>query len=515
MSEKPTSRRTFLKAGAGIVVVAAVGGAAYYYLTQAPAPPPAQTTTAAATTAPAVTTTAAATSIVPPTSMEYLAKFPNWQYYYSAETRPTLKYLGGAWMMYPEVQEFWSAVHKQPVEASYLDLFVMAQRIVATEGYGWDVAGTARFPPIKKAGLILPIPVDKLPAWNETKVVDMFIHPERYLKAAQVPRFNYDLWFSEDDYTSHKNLALVSNNWNFDSVTYLPEKLPFEEKGGQKTSISYSELWNKEWKGRAMMQDEAATVFSESANELDATGQVKVSGAIDSLTRDEVDKVFNYLLPIIKSGQVRTFWFKYGDAVTTISTREIWIASTWQPICYDTRRAGTPAYYARLANGPFFWFNGDIISKQTQILDDVYKFINFRIDTWWDAFITRNGYGTMTSNYPEVRDYEGAEFFDWVNNGTATYLPIDRAIKEYCFTDRPELWTLDERLLNALFLPDKYFPPGEKPRVGSADPHGNLRDLGSIADKQKITRYFLSPDLPDDLDYYTEKYTDLKAQIPS
>jgi len=510
MSEKPTSRRTFLKVGAGIAGLAAIGAAGYYYMTQAPPPPPTPTETTTATTA--ATTTA--TSIVPPTSMEYLSKFPHWEYYYSAEPHPTLRYLGGAWMMYPEVQEFWEKVHKQPVEASYLDLFVMAQRIVATEGYGWDVAGTARFPPIKKAGVLRPTPVDKLPAWNESKIVDMFIHPEKYLRPAQVPRFNYNLWYSEEDYTTHKNLSIVSNNWNYDSVTYLPEKLPFEEQGGEKTSFSYSELWNKEWKGRAMMQDEALTVFSESANELDATGQIKVSGATTSLTRDEVDTVYNFLLPIIKSGQVRTFWFKYGDAVNLLSTREIWIGSTWQPICLDTRRAGTPAYYTRLVNGPFFWFNGDIISPRTEMLDDVYKFINFRIDTWWTAFITRNGYGTMTSNYDEVRDYMGAEFFNWVNNGARTYLPTDRAIKELVFPERPELWNLPERLLNALFLPDKYFPPGEKPREGSPDPRGNLRDLGSIADKQKITRYFISPDLPDDLDYYTEKYTDLKAQIP-
>jgi len=417
--------------------------------------------------------------------------------------------------MYPEVAEFWQKVHKQPVEASYLDLFIMAQRIVATEGYGWDVGGVARFPPIKRAGIIKPIPVEKLPRWDEKKVVDLFIHTDKYFKPANAERFKYNLWFSEEDYDTHKNLAMVVTNWNFDSVTYLPEFLPYEEHGGEKTSISYSELWNTEWRGRAMMQDEAMTVFAETANELDATGQMTISGATTNLTREEVDTVYNFLLPVIKSGQVRTFWFKYGDAVNLLSTKEIYIGSTWQPICYDTRRAGTPAYYARLVNGPFFWFNGDIVSKHTAILEDVYKFMNFRIDVWWDAFILGlNGYGTFTSNYDDVREYMGAEFFDWANRGKATYHPIDEIIKEWCFPDNPEYWDLEERLLQALFLPDKYFPPGEKPREGTPDPHGNLRDLGSIEDKMAITRYNLSPDLPDDEEYYVEKFTDLKANIP-
>jgi len=248
---------------------------------------------------------------------------------------------------------------------------------------------------------------------------------------------------------------------------------------------------------------------------VEATGQMTISGATTNLTKDEVDTVYNFLLPIIKAGQIRTFWFKYGDCVDLLATKEVYIGSTWQPPCYDCRRAGTPAYYARLVNGPFMWFNGDIISIHTPILEDVYKFMNFRIDIWWDAFILGlNGYGTFTSDYDDVREYMGAEFFDWANRGEATYLPIDTVIKEWCFPDTPEKWTLPERLQQALFIPDRYFPPGAKPRVGTPDPRGNLRDLGSIKDKQEITRYSLSPDLPDDEEYYIEKYTDLKAQIP-
>jgi len=417
--------------------------------------------------------------------------------------------------MFPEVAEFWEKVHKQPVEASYLDLFIMATRIVATDGYGWDIGGVARFPPIKRAGIIKPIPVDKLAMWKEDKVVDIFTNPGKYFRPANAERFNYNLWFSEDDYTSHKNLSMVVTNWNFDSVTYLPEFLPYEEKGGTKLGFSYSELFNPEWKGRAMMQDEAMTVFGETANELEATGQMTVSGATTNLTRAEVDTVYNYLLPIIKSGQIRTFWFAYGDCVNLLATKEIWIGSTWQPPCYDCRRAGTPAYYARLVNGPFMWFNGDIVSTRTEILEDLYKFMNFRIDIWWDAFILGlNGYGTFTSNYDEVRAYMGKEFFDWANRGIATYLPIDQAIKEWCFPDKSEVWNLDTRLLQALFLPDKYFPPGATPRSGTPHSDGNLRDIGSIEDKEKITRYSISPDLPDDDVYYTDKYNDLKAQIP-
>jgi hypothetical protein len=86
------------------------------------------------------------------------------------------------------------------------------------------------------------------------------------------------------------------------------------------------------------------------------------------------------------------------------------------------------------------------------------------------------------------------------------------------WTDHPEFADLPERLQNALFLPDVYFRhfwTGEPPRTGSPDPKGNLRDIGSVDDKLKITRYYLSPDLPDNNDYYVTKWEQLKANIPT
>jgi len=111
----------------------------------------------------------------------------------------------------------------------------------------------------------------------------------------------------------------------------------------------------------------------------------------------------------------------------------------------------------------------------------------------------------------------GTEFYDWFFNGTSTYLPIGDVMKDI-WPDKPDFSNLPERLQNALFTPDVYFRhfwTGEPARTGSPHPKGNLRDLGSIDDKNKITRYFISPDLPDNNDYYVSKFEGMKAQIPS
>jgi spermidine/putrescine-binding protein len=306
--------------------------------------------------------------------------------------------------------------------------------------------------------------------------------------------------------------------WNFDSVTYLPEFLPYTEEGGTKTTMSYSELWNTEWKGRAGMQDEGLTVFSETCNELEAEGEIDPVANITNLEDSEVDMIYNFLLPIVEAGQIKTFWFNYADIVHLLSTKELYLSSTWQPPCFDTRKAGTPAYYARLVNGPFFWYNSNYVSNETDPakLEDCYKLMNWTLELYMSMLYTRQGYPTPACYYDDYKNGMGDEFYDWFHNGKATYLPIDEIMTEI-WPDNPEFADLEERLQNALFMPDEYFKhfwTGEAPRTGSPHTRGNLRDIGSNEDKMDITRYFLSPDLPDNNDYYVSKYEELKAHMP-
>jgi len=130
---------------------------------------------------------------------------------------------------------------------------------------------------------------------------------------------------------------------------------------------------------------------------------------------------------------------------------------------------------------------------------------------------TRQGYPSPGVGWEDYKSAMGPEFYDWFFNGKTTYLSTGDVMKDI-WKDKPEFWDLPERTQNALFTPDVYFRQfwtGEPPRTGSPDPKGNLRDLGSTDDKEKITRYFLSPDLPDDNEYYVTKFEQLKANIPS
>jgi len=402
------------------------------------------------------------------------------------------------------------------VEVTYEEFFVMTQKQLANPQV-WDIASSGRYRIIIDAGIVRPIPVEKIPRWQPDKVLRIFQRPQDFLKAGNrdetVKRFNKLMWFDPN-----KVFSAVPVMWNFDSVTYLPEVVGKKERGAQYRDFEYAEIWNPEWKGKTAMQDEAFTVFTEVANYLDATGQLTISGALTNMSQSEIDKVYDYLLPVVKQGLIRTFWFKYADIVTLLSTKEVAVASTWQPVCFDTRKTGTPAYYAALKHGPFFWYNSTYVSKfaSDSVAELAMKLANWQLSLFTQMLYTRQGYPTPAFGWEDYRNGMGAEFYEWFYNGATTYLPMNEAVK-VIFPDKPQLADLPDDLTNALFVPDLYFKhfwTGEAPRQGSPHPRGNIRDLGSVRDKEEMTRYYLSPDLPDNNDTYVKRYEELKAAVP-
>jgi len=473
LDDKITRRQAISRMGgvAAVVVVAAVAGAGgYYYLSTQGA---AQTTT-------------------------QLAK--------------SLNYLGNDIALGQQaIAEFNKETGGTAISSTSVDFFTLAQRLASSGGQGWDVGFTGRIKNIIPSGSIAPIPVANLPRWVSGTLETLIVSPETFLSPNYVKRFNALLWKDLG-----KELWAVPNIWNYDSVGYLPEFVQQQENGGAQITLDYHTLYDPQWKGKTALQDEGFTCFSETANYLNANNQLNVSDTVTNLTQQELTSVQSYLNPILSSGQVKAFWSDFGKIVTLMSTREIYAASCWQPVVYFTRAAGTPAYYSRLKDGPFFWWNGDLLSSKIapSSLSAAYAFFNFQMAPWWAANTAHNGYGVADSLASDIKPFMGDEFWNWFFNGTATYEPISQITTE-TWKDHPEFQSLSPRIQQALFRPDLYFPTGGTPRTGSPDPKGNVRDLGSTADKNKITRYFLSPDFPDTPTAYQTAFSALKANIPA
>jgi hypothetical protein len=488
--ERALSRRGYLAIAGGVVAVAVIGGAAYY-LSQ-PAPSPTPTPTPGATPTPGPTPT--------PTPTPTVVK--------------TVRYLGHPfWLPEDGVKEFERIHPNIKVEATYVDFYLVGEKQLADPS-AWDLGGSGRYRPLVTRGIYAPIPAEKVPRWKEGHTVDTFIHADKYYGPEMAKRFNELLWVPGEE---GKTLIAVPNMCGWESQNYLPEFLPYEENGDQ-TSMSFAELWNPDYKGHIALIDEGFDNFARFANYLDFHKQITFSGPLTNLTPDEVDMVYNFMLPIFKSGQIKSFWSKYGDIVAMMSTKEIWLSVSWVPVSLDCRKSGIPAYHAAIVEGPCFWYNCSVISKYGN--PDVYwealDLANFHLELTIQKLYAKMLYTSCAPYWDDLKDAMGKEFFEWFHDGVATYKPIDEIIKE-TWPDKEDFWTLPERLQKGLFLPEIYFKhfwTGEAPRTGTPHPRGKKRDLGSIAFKNKITRWFLSPDLPDYNDAYVAKWEELKASIP-
>jgi len=469
MSQEKVSRRNYLKIGAGVAVAAVAIGAGGYYAYEATRP----------------------------------------------KVKPKIRYLGYPFYLPQEAADKWKEERGQEIELTYEDFWVLSQKQLANPKV-WDVGGSGRYRPLVDEDLLLSFPMSKIPRWVPEKAVPLFTNPEKYFSPEQAERFTRLTWKSKEEV--NKTMIAVPLMWNFDTGTYLPEFLPFGPAKGYEADFEFNELFNPEWKGKVGMYDEGFAVITETGNWLDATGQMKIPGAISSMDPGTIDTIFDYLLPIAKSGQFRTFWSKYADVVNLLSTRELWISQSWNPIVFDTRKAGTPAFYINYEHGAGFWYNSHYASKYANpdVIEDAYALMNWCLELYMQMTYTKQGYPTPMWGHEDVKNSMGAEFYGWFYEGKRTYLPIDEVMKE-AWPDHPEFAALDERLQQGLFVPDVYFRQfwtGEAPRSGSPNPKGNIREMGSVEDRSKRSRYFSSPDLPDNNDYYLSKFEQLKAALP-
>ena len=498
--EAKITRRDYLKIVGGTIAGLVVGGV-IGYLAKAPQVVEETVTTTVTTT---VTGTPTTPTTTPPTTP-------------SPPTTPTVvktvRYLGHPfWLPEDAIKEFERTHPGVKIDYTYVDFYVVAQKQIADPA-SYDVGGIGRFRPHIIMKIPKAIPIEKTPRVNENYLADVLIHPERFWSEAVANRFKELFWAEEG-----KAVWIVPNMMGWEDRTYLPEFIPYEELGNE-PSIPWDEFFNPEWKGRVATIDEGFDGFSRVANYLDYHKKMTFSGSVSNLTKEEVDAVYEWLLPIIKSGQIKCFWSKYGDIVAMMSSREIWQAVTWVPVSLDCRAAGVPAFHALPPEGPCYWWNGSFLSKymNPDVYEESIMLANYHLELTIAKCYAKQLYINCGYKMPELKKAMGDEFYEWFHNGKPTYEPIEECTK-ICWPDNPDFWELEPRLQKALFLPTKYFEffwTGAPPRTGKPHPRGKIRDMGSIDAKQKYTRWFLSPDLPDNNDYYVEKWEALKAQLPA
>ena len=489
--EKP--RRDFLKIGSAAVIAGIIAGVGGYYAGGAGAPAVPVTKTVTQTETETVTQTATKTvvtqtptktpTVTPTVTPEVITYgvYPNYQQP-PPTTEPTLIKRAGISMGWPletdtMFERNWS---NYTIDAWTVDIGSLVGAGITGKSYDFDIYDDHS----GLAGLLFDMvggykgfDIKNLPRWREENIAPVVWDPPSVL--------TQDPLMAEKGYIEpawvggregmHKTAKCLWRFYNSDSVCYNPE---FIERPPSEVN-SWAEILNREWKGKASIQDIDVIVIAEWAAYLFRSGQIGPPEiCVNDPTPTEINQIIDFLIDHKKAGQFKAFWPDLGFASSLHILREIVISDAWQPAVYFGREAGVPHYYGELdfsEGGYRCWYWGSGVTfREEKLMPSVYFLLDWKLSGEHQAFQTTLGYTDATYTSRESKEFCGPELYDWSFNGKKTYKPTEEAVPG----EMPAL------IRNALFLPETYTWSKEE---GTPDPEGNLRDGEDIKTRDSKT----------------------------
>jgi spermidine/putrescine-binding protein len=307
------------------------------------------------------------------------------------------------------------------------------------------------------AGLLQPIPVDKVAPWQYAR--DLFTSDKAlgHDKATGWPLA--EIWV---DPAAQKEFKLVPQFFNCDSIGYREDLI-----GGD--IDSWGALVDPKYKGKVGILNDSLLTPGWCAGYMQKNGlaDIKRSG---NMTHDEVDKVIGFLIERKKDGQFRAIWEDYGQCVNMLASGEIWLADAWNPVVEDVKKQGVVCKYAFPKEGFTAWFHGVAVAKDTPNLPAALDYVNFCLEGWWGAQVAPQGYYSPTTTCEKYLK-------------TSTKTDPEGKINDY----------------------DWWYKGGESEEPKKGWPIRG-RDTGSFSKRWSNIMHWMV--WPDDPDYYAERWND-------
>ena len=167
---------------------------------------------------------------------------------------------------------------------------------------------------------------------------------------------------------------------NADSMAYNYDELGFHPD-------SWEVMFDSQFKGRVALQNDFGPTLTNMAIYLQQSGKIDIANAAD-MTPDEVKAVCQYLIDFKKKGQFRTFWDGFMNGVDLFTSREVVMASCWEPIQLVAVKKGVNVMYGTMKEGHQTWNNVLMLTKggRERGADGAfYKLANVYLSPWFGA----------------------------------------------------------------------------------------------------------------------------------
>jgi spermidine/putrescine-binding protein len=241
---------------------------------------------------------------------------------------------------------------------------------VSVQNYDTNETNANRNAALWNAGLLQPIPVDKVAPWPSAR--DLFTSDKALGHDKETGWPLAEIWV---DPAAQKEFKLVPQFFNCDSIGYREDLI-----GGD--IDSWGALVDPKYKGKVGILNDSLLTPGWCAGYMQKNGlaQIKRSG---NMTHEEVDTVINFLIERKKDGQFRAIWEDYGQCVNMLASGEIWLADAWNPVVEDVKKQGVVCKYAFPKEGFTAWFHGVAVAKDTPNLQAALDYVNFCLEGWW------------------------------------------------------------------------------------------------------------------------------------
>ena len=271
-----------------------------------------------------------------------------------------------------------------------------------------------------RSGSIQAIDKNRITHWNEINDLSKTgrVTPNAKIGAGDAP---HKILYIQDDgelgSQESDEVSFLPYVHNVDSFGYNTQVI---EKGIPYETESWGWLLDEAYAGKVAIVNAPTIGIFDLALAAQARGLVKFKD-IGSITKNEMDQLFNLLIKMKKKGHFSGFWTSVPESVDFMASGRVVIESMFSPGVSSLNGKGIPVVYAAPKEGYRAWHGVMCLSSATQgaAKDAAYEYMNWWLSGWPGAFIARQGY--YISNAQRSKPLlEPAEWDYWYAGKPAT-----------------------------------------------------------------------------------------------
>ena len=274
-----------------------------------------------------------------------------------------------------------------------------------------------------QAKTIKPIDIKRIRYWNHINELSKHGKLTKDAKYGAGDAPYKLLWVQNDGSLGQREsqqISFLPYVHNADSIGYnanvISQGVPYETE-------SWAWLLDDAHRGKVAIVNAPTIGIFDLALAVQAKGLMTFSD-LGSMTRSEIDRLFEIAIEYKKSGHFRGVWSSVPQSVEYMERDGVVVESMFSPGVSDLNGRGIPCIYAAPKEGYRAWHGVMCLSSRVEktVEDVAYEYMNWWLSGWPGAFIARQGYYISTPSLS--KSHMSADEWNYWYMGKPTQAPL-------------------------------------------------------------------------------------------